>query len=71
MAWNRTKLMYRKDDHVEWGGGNTCAHVMSSFVKIGSEMKVDMDEVKLAITDTMYKNDTVMLQEEMQDYAGE
>ena len=70
MSWNRTKLMYRKDDNQEWGGMNSCALLMATFLKVGRERKVDMDEVKLDVTDNLYANDTVMLREKMDDFAS-
>jgi hypothetical protein len=71
MKWNRTKLMYRKDDHQSWSGGNTCTQLMSAMVVTGKRRKIHMDEIKLDITEKLYPNDTVMLQNNLHDFASE
>jgi hypothetical protein len=62
--------MYRKDDRKEWSGDNSCALLVSAFIQEGSKCKIEMDEVKLDVTDNLYENDTAMLREQMDDYAS-
>lgn len=64
-------LMYRKNDHVEWSGNNTCQMLMSTVVKQARENNITLDEIKLDSTDKLFGNDSQrMLKESMRDYAG-
>ena len=71
MSWNRTKLMYRKSDHEDWSGRHTCTQLMSSLLQFGKQRLIDMDDVKLDVTDLQYDNDTAMLENQMGDYSSE
>ena len=70
-GWRRTMLAYRKNDHSNWSGNNTCTSFMSTVVKIARQRNISFDEIKLDSTDKLYPGDSkTMLQEEMEDYGG-
>ena len=64
--WKKTTLAYRKNDHQNWSGNNTCAHLMSTVVKVARENHIAFDELKLDLFED-YKS---MLETKMEDYKN-
>ena len=68
--WSRMTLVYRKNDRKDWSGNHSCFQFMSAMVEFARERNIKFDEIKLDSSDSLYSNDSEMLQNEMGDYSG-